>query len=133
MNELAAPTRSRPPWFRFSLRSLLVVVTVFCVWLGWEIHIVRGRQQALRWVKDRGGWYSEALPVTAADYICSQPARDKLREALNRTSISSVRGWFGDKAIFEIHMPNNATNADGLRITSLFPGTKVNASPGSSL
>ena len=35
-------------WFRFSLRTLFVVVTVCCVWLGWQLHIVRERQAMLR-------------------------------------------------------------------------------------
>ncbi len=32
-------------WFRFSLRTLFVVVTVFGVWLGWEIKYVRDRRR----------------------------------------------------------------------------------------
>ena len=31
-------------WLRFSIRTLLVAVTIFCVWLGWQVSIVRERK-----------------------------------------------------------------------------------------
>ena len=34
-------------WFRFSLRTLFVVVTIFGVWLGWQLKIVRERKALL--------------------------------------------------------------------------------------
>ena len=30
--------------FRFSLRTLLILVTLLCVWMGWQIHVVRERK-----------------------------------------------------------------------------------------
>ena len=36
----SAPNRR---WFRWSLRTMFVVVTVFCVWLGWNAKIVHQR------------------------------------------------------------------------------------------
>jgi hypothetical protein len=32
-------------WFRFSLRTMFVLVTVGCVWLGWEVNQVRVRAE----------------------------------------------------------------------------------------
>jgi len=31
-------------WLRFSIRTLLVAVTLFCVWLGWQWRIVQERR-----------------------------------------------------------------------------------------
>ena len=35
-------------WFRFSLRTMFLAVTVFCVWLGWNVEQVRKRDRLLR-------------------------------------------------------------------------------------
>ena len=35
-------------WFRFSLRTLFVAVTVFCVWVGYQCNWVRERHKALK-------------------------------------------------------------------------------------
>lgn len=37
-------------WFRFSLRTFLVLLTLFCVWLGVQVKWVRDRREALKWV-----------------------------------------------------------------------------------
>ena len=33
------------PSLRFSLRTLFVVVTVGCVWLGWNVNVIRTRNR----------------------------------------------------------------------------------------
>jgi hypothetical protein len=40
-----APNRR---WFRYSLRTLFIVVTLFACWLGWNLNKVRQREQVLR-------------------------------------------------------------------------------------
>jgi hypothetical protein len=40
-------TRTSRSWFRFSLRTLFVLVTVLCVWLGWHVKWINDRHQAL--------------------------------------------------------------------------------------
>ena len=37
---------TNPPRFRFSLRTLFVVVTVFGVWLGWQLNWIKQRHRA---------------------------------------------------------------------------------------
>ena len=34
-------------WFRFTLRTLFVLLTFFGVWLGWNLHQVREREAIL--------------------------------------------------------------------------------------
>src|SRR5688572_6624280 len=84
----------RPPlhtWFRFSLRTLFVVVTLACCWLAWEISIVRGRESALRALRP-----NPAFQVTAADDWAPRPPP----AALARVSI--MRRLLGDRAIQQI-------------------------------
>ena len=37
-----------PPrrWFRFSLRTMFVLVTMACVWLGWQVKWLKDRERA---------------------------------------------------------------------------------------
>ena len=44
MNDPAPPRRR---WFRFSLRTLFVLVTIFGVWLGVQVKWIRDRHEAL--------------------------------------------------------------------------------------
>jgi len=40
---LSEPMEEKPKrrWLSFSIRTLLIAVTIFCVWLGWQVSIVR--------------------------------------------------------------------------------------------
>ena len=40
---------------RFSLRTMLVVVTVLCVLLGWKVHKVNKQKRVVAWVEEMGG------------------------------------------------------------------------------
>lgn len=44
----------QPKRFRFSLQTLLIGVTVACVWLGWEHHVSQERHRVRRWVESHG-------------------------------------------------------------------------------
>ena len=54
-------TITKPPpfrkmrWFRFSLRTFLLVVTVFCIWLGWKINAARQQKEAVDAILKAGG------------------------------------------------------------------------------
>jgi hypothetical protein len=47
------PTRRR--WFRCSLRTIFVGLTLVCCWLGYEIRPVRSRAGMLVWCGSHGG------------------------------------------------------------------------------
>jgi hypothetical protein len=61
------PTRR---WLRFSLRTFLVVVTLFCIWSAWYVHRARRQKEAVEAVQTYGGWayydhqFDEAKPPT---------------------------------------------------------------------
>ena len=42
-------------WLRFSLRTLLILITIFAVWLGWHMHRRREQQRVADAVRERGG------------------------------------------------------------------------------
>ena len=52
-----SPTIPKPKrrWLQFSLRTFLVLVTVFAVWFGWLTHKAREQRKAVAWVEKMGG------------------------------------------------------------------------------
>ena len=40
---------------RISLRTLFVLTTMLCVWLGWKVHRVQQQKEAVAWVEKIGG------------------------------------------------------------------------------
>lgn len=54
-------TQSPKRWLRFSLRTLLILVTIFAVWLGWKMYVRREQQRVLDAVHARGGRTSQML------------------------------------------------------------------------
>jgi len=40
-------------WFRYSLRTLFVLVTVFCIWLGVQVKWIGDRHEALQWLRQQ--------------------------------------------------------------------------------
>ena len=45
---MAIADRPRRRWYRFSLRTLFVLLTLFCVWLGVQVKWIRDRHEAVR-------------------------------------------------------------------------------------
>jgi hypothetical protein len=106
--EADAPKRKRR-WFQFSLRTLMIGVTMLAVPLGnvgWQAKIVRQRQAMLDEIKDRGGrfWTVELVRGLAQDQI-----RQRLIKNTDwpDTTIPLVRRWLGDDAIVWIGLPPN--------------------------
>ncbi len=47
-------TRHRRYW-QFSLRTFLVVLTLVCVWFGWQVNQANRQRKAVAWVLEMGG------------------------------------------------------------------------------
>jgi hypothetical protein len=56
-----SPTPPRRSWFRFSLRTLLVALTIFACLVGWNMHRRREQQRALAAVQELGGTTQQVL------------------------------------------------------------------------
>jgi hypothetical protein len=91
--------------FRFSLRTLLALVTVFCVGIAWEIHAVQERKKTLVGLNARG----------AAFYL---PDVDE--------PISPAQ-WLRQRVFFDIHVvslvapKSDIDDAEAQKLSSLFP------------
>jgi hypothetical protein len=52
---MTEPIQRRPSWLRFSLRTLLVVMTVLCVWLGIKVNAARRQKEVVDAILKAGG------------------------------------------------------------------------------
>jgi hypothetical protein len=50
-----ARPKLRRRWLRFSVRGLLLAVTVFCVWLGWHVNRSNRQKDAAAAIREAGG------------------------------------------------------------------------------
>ncbi len=57
-----SPPKRRRRWLRFSLRTLLILVTIFGIWIGWKMYLRREQQRVLDAVHARGGTTTQLLP-----------------------------------------------------------------------
>jgi hypothetical protein len=91
--------------FRFTLRMLFVVVTVVGVFVGWNLHRVQQRAQALQDVEARGGYYWLAT---------EQQNMEKVAPLVWRI--------LGAESVEEISLPiQRFTTEDRRAMESLFP------------
>ena len=90
----APPTRRR--WFQFGLGTMLLLVTVFAVWLGWELSYIRERRAYAQGCADRG------RPCVFVSEASAQ-GLDKLGVAL--PTIPIWRRWLGDEAVVLVGLP----------------------------
>ena len=70
------PKRKRKRrWFRFSLKTFVVVLTVFCVWLGLLVYRVNKQRDAVQWVKEHGGrvYYDFEFKLPKGVYYNAEP------------------------------------------------------------
>jgi hypothetical protein len=52
---MTEPIKRRPKWLRFSLRTLLVAMTVLCVWLGFKVNAARRQKEAVAMIRKAHG------------------------------------------------------------------------------
>ena len=108
MSSPAPPTRGRR--LQFGLGTMLVVVTIFALWLGWEVRFIRERQAFLQWIKSqeptggfviRSSWSGAPAPIPF------------------------WRRWLGDEPENLIELPAGSMPADRDQAKALFPEAVV--------
>jgi hypothetical protein len=113
-------------WFRWSLRTLFVVVTLVSVPLGslaWQAHIVRHRQQMLGQIKADGG----IIFVGHVDWMHSPLVR-VIRHGDYKYIISPLRSWFGDRRVSLIGFNRQLTAFDRQAVEAI-PEVQIHAIP----
>jgi hypothetical protein len=68
----AKPVRRR--WgLRFSLRTFLGLVTIFCIVLAWRLHRAKVQREAVKAIQDAGGWVHYDYQVGDARAVTNDP------------------------------------------------------------
>jgi hypothetical protein len=110
----------RPRWLRlqFSLRTLFFAITLFGIWLGWQVWIVNARKESLRRIESIGGVVlADSNLFGGSPYGCTfepytpPPPPD----------VTWVRKLFGDRAIQTIGLPETISQAEQVKIRTQFP------------
>jgi len=103
-------------WFRFSLRSMLVLVTLSCCWLSWEIKAVRDRREAriqILAANDVAFFHGEMEGVEIVRYG-------------HRRKPTWIRSLLGDEMVYSISFSRPPT-AEDLKQIEYFPEAVVYA------
>jgi hypothetical protein len=112
-------------WRIFSIRTLLIAVTIFCVWLGWQVRTVHNRRAVLRDVVAAGGRHG-ALESSAPDRFAVGKEYDRFR-------VSAIRRLFGDETQFEIVFDTEPSDELRARVEQAFPESYVYGPSGAGI
>jgi hypothetical protein len=115
--------KPRRRWFQFSLGTLFVLVTVFAIWLGWELKFIRERNSV-----------RESLRAGSVEIVQSRHwglIRSDVQLRVGRpAAIPWWRGMLGDEAISIITFPPSADESDLEAASEAFPEATVGVFPG---
>src|SRR5262245_37829735 len=118
----AAPQRSATmpqmkKWLRFSLRTMLVLITALCIWLGVQVNVARRQREAVAAISRVGGtvYYDYQLVpvatgVTSLFEVASQPSDDGLDLSRTPPGADWLRKCLGDdffRTAVVVWFPNN--------------------------
>jgi hypothetical protein len=105
-------------WFQISLKLLLVIVTLICLWLGYHAQAVRERKAMRAWIIEQGGFH-DTYVLDGVDPPGYVPPDWYVRKV---AKFPRVRLWFGDDAVCYINLiRTEATWEQRQRIARMFP------------
>ena len=121
-------------WFHVSLRTLFVLLTLFGVWLGWQVRIVQHRLVMLEQLRESGvayvpvrrhnGWFQGQVNWMTSGNVMVVRLQDKTRWPLLR-----IRTWLlGDCFVPSLGFDRRLTEADR-RAIEAFPEAAIQAWP----
>jgi len=100
-------------WFRFSLRTLFVVVTVFACWLGYEMNWIRQRRQVI----------GDPQVQNTSFYLSKAMYRNPPQ--IHTRQIYSVApwplNWLGEPGYWGVVLEKRTSYGEVARVRRLFP------------
>jgi len=105
-------------WFRFSLRTMFVVVTAFGLWLGLEVRDARQRADVLAWL---GARRPLDKPLVTPGYDAAQNENNRWAYRIADSELSWFRRLLGDHFVIVIVHPSRATPEELQRVKLAFP------------
>ena len=130
------PTKPKPrrPFWQFSLRTMLVLLTVFCMWLGWIAHRANEQRKAVAWVRETGGlvYYDYEIdedgmyrrdpkppgPKWLRQFLGADYFQEVTRLFLDNTEVSDLTPLAGMRNLEVLHL-------DGTQVSDLAPLAKL--------
>lgn len=115
-------TASKHRWFRFSLLTMFVVVTVFGSWLGWQIYLIRNREMFLEaWRQRRKS--ESALALRYMDDVIVYSTSKTIQSAPSaKPTVPLFRQWLGDRPMADIEVDHQDDAANAVR---WFPESRI--------
>ena len=105
----------RRRWFRFSLRTLFVAVTLLAIplgWLGYSVHWIRQRHAALAASGPAAGWTTQNMGWEGFPLSPERQAPGLL--------------WlFGELGVSRIHISHGPSDKEVAHLKSLFPEAAI--------
>ncbi len=122
-------------WFRFafSLRTMFVVVTVLCLWLGWNANIVLERKAFIEMLKRQGHNPYRATISPNDPFGATGGTVFRGPGKFRANPLPWVRRMLGDEPVPILGLPDDMDAAQVRRVRKLFPETPVMAWKGETI
>jgi len=105
---IATPGVPRQRWgLRFSLRGLLIFMTLFCVGLAWRLHRARQQREAVQGILDAHGW-------VYYDYQHYDPHTCKFDQKATPWEPQWLQGQVGIDFFHDVEAVNMSFHGDGI-------------------
>jgi hypothetical protein len=120
--------KAKRRWFSFSLRTMFVLVTVLCVWLGWNVRIVQERKAILAELRQAVGEGNvDFVSLESWDAKIETSADASWQSHWAHLRVSKIRRLLGDEscAILDFTLPVDTRLVE--RIEAALPEAKLYA------